>query len=322
MVTILEMRVVLLERHIMRVEQALCERAFPENGGSSNGGMGNGSWQEQGRRQHLKLPAWGDDEIHSCRICLVVFESGSQHHKHLWQSKHFSRAASASPAAIRQSFPARTPALASPASSRKSSLAASFASSPQSSSPTSLALPSLALQPAASPILGMFDAITPQSPGLAPSRRYPGAREIFVSDNESTDTMHLDTHLETVIDPATSRLSSPALTPPALPPSAASQHISTPPPSSPCRPQSTPSPTLPGLPSPVPRCAVSAPPPCPALPSPASQPAASPILGMCGAITPQLSGLAPSPGAKEMFESANASTQSPGLAPSPGAKGK
>ncbi|KAF8522688.1 hypothetical protein BDD12DRAFT_924341 [Trichophaea hybrida] len=321
-VAILEKRVVLLERHIMRVEQELRERAFPENGGSSNGGLGNGSQQKQGRRQHLESPAWRDDDIHSCRICLVVFESGSQLHKNLQQSKHFSPAASASPASTRQSSPARTPALALPASSRKSSLAASSASSPQSSPPTSPALPSLALQPAASLILGRFDAITPQSPGLAPSRSSPGAREMYDSDNESTETMDLETHLEMVIDPATVRQSSPAPTAPALPPSAASQHVSTPPPSSPCRPQPTPSLTLPALPSPVPRLAVSPPPPCPALLSPASQPAASPILGMFGAITPQLSGLAPSPGAKEMFESENESTESPGLAPSPGAKGK
>ncbi|KAF8536023.1 hypothetical protein BDD12DRAFT_891128 [Trichophaea hybrida] len=306
----------------MRVEQELHERAFSENGGSSNGGLGNGSRQKQGCRQPLESPAWRDDDIHSCRICLVVFVSGSQLHKHLWQSKYFSPAALASPASTRQSSPAQTPALSLPASSRKSSLVALSASSPQSSSPISPTLPLLALQPAVSPILGKFDAITPQLPGLARSRSSPCAREMYDSDNESTETMDLETHLDTVIHPATSQQSSPAPTPPALPPLAASQHVSTAPPSSPCRPQPTPSPNLPALPWPVPRLAVSPPPPCPALPSPASQPAASPILGMFGAITPQLSGLAPSPGAKEMFESENKSTELPGLTPSPGAKRK
>ncbi|KAF8511426.1 hypothetical protein BDD12DRAFT_905466 [Trichophaea hybrida] len=121
---------------------------------------------------------------------------------------------------------------------------------------------------------------------------------------------------------ASSRQSSPALTPPALPSPAVSQRLSTPsshsnfrpasrspcqptpPPSPPCQPQSTSSPTPSALPSPVPRLAVTPPPPCPALTSPVSQPAASPILCKFGAITPQSA----EPGADEKYEADNEST--------------
>ncbi|KAF8538087.1 hypothetical protein BDD12DRAFT_886114 [Trichophaea hybrida] len=234
-VVILEKRVVLLERHIMRVEQELRQRAFPTNGGSSNGGSGNGSRRKQGHLQHLESPAWRDDDIHSCRICLVVFESGSQLHKHLRQSKHFSPAASS--ASSRQSSHAPTlSAFPSPTTFQKISIPPSLSNSrsaspspchptpPPSSpgrsqstpspTPSALpspvsrlvvsppppcpALPSPASQPAASPTLRKFGAITPLSPGLAPSRSSPGAKEMYESDNESTETMDLETQLEAV----------------------------------------------------------------------------------------------------------------------------
>ncbi|KAF8535928.1 hypothetical protein BDD12DRAFT_891451 [Trichophaea hybrida] len=131
-VEILEKRVVLLERHIMRVEQELRQRAFPSYGGSSN----SSRRPEQGRLHDLESPAWRDD-IHSCRICLVVFETGTQLHKHLRQTKHFSPVASASTATSRQSSPA-----ASPAASRQPSPA-----------PTPPALPSTAASQQLSTVL-------------------------------------------------------------------------------------------------------------------------------------------------------------------------
>ncbi|KAF8533548.1 hypothetical protein BDD12DRAFT_898597 [Trichophaea hybrida] len=64
--------------------------------------------------------------------------------------------------------------------------------------PTPSALPLSVLQIAASPILGKFSAITPQSPGLATSCSTPGAKGMYESDNESTDTMGLETQFEAI----------------------------------------------------------------------------------------------------------------------------
>ncbi|KAF8537132.1 hypothetical protein BDD12DRAFT_848095, partial [Trichophaea hybrida] len=87
----------------MRIAQELCQRGFPAHRVPSNSGSSNGSrWPKQGRLHDFESPAWRDD-IHSCRICLVVFESGSQLHKHLQQSKHFSPAGSLG--SFRQSSP-------------------------------------------------------------------------------------------------------------------------------------------------------------------------------------------------------------------------
>ncbi|KAF8537374.1 hypothetical protein BDD12DRAFT_887818 [Trichophaea hybrida] len=202
----------------MRVEHELHQQAFLANGGSRNGSSSNGSLcngctsnghssnsskrPKQGHLHDLESSAWRDD-IHSCWICLVVFESGSQLHKHLRQSMHFSPLASL--ASSRQSSPVpMTAALPPPATSQQISTPPSLSNSrltftsmyESAPPPTPSALPQSVLQLAASPMLGTFGSITSQSPGQAPSRSTPSAKGIYVSDNKRTQTMDLETQFQ------------------------------------------------------------------------------------------------------------------------------